>query len=114
MRQVTQFRYKVQKGEVVTFRFTPVKTGPRVTFSQSPGGFRKIKKTPNLTFTFAVTQPRAKFHIAKCEFSFMPEDPDDARFDIKVKGSKGQSYDVRPVKKTSASKDRGFRFKVTK
>ena len=112
MKQISQYRYEVKNSEVITFEITPVGVGQRVTASQNGQTINNSGTPDQPIFQFTVTEDAGNSHFAKFEFSFIDSDPDHAKFEIKIRGSNEEEFDIRPVEKTNNRWEKTFEFSV--
>lgn len=113
MKRITKFRYTVANQESVTFTVTPISVGPRVVATNNGATIPDTGSAGTPVFSFTVDQVPGNSHFVILECSFLAGDPDEARFDLVLKGSKGGTFKDIVVKKTHAVWDPQFRFTVT-
>jgi hypothetical protein len=111
MKRLTRFRYEVSNGETVTIRVTPLGVGPRVTATDNGSPLPNTNGPSQPTFEVDVNQVPGNSHFVIVECDFLDSDPNSARFDFELRGSKGIFRDV-SVRKTNQVWDPEFRFTV--
>ena len=113
MKQIEIYLYEVRQNEAVTFEIEPVGVGPRVAAADSG---REIPQTgdPNRpNFTFVADRQPGKHHYVMLDFTFLAQDPEDAYFNLILRGSNGGQFTNIPVvHKHGSVEDPLFRFKV--
>jgi hypothetical protein len=112
MKRFTRFRYQVSNGETVTIRVTPLDVGPRVTATNNKVTLPNIDGDDQPTFEFDVEQVEGNSHFVIVEAGFLDSDPNTARFDLELRGSKGGVFKDVSIRKTNQVWDPEFRFTV--
>jgi hypothetical protein len=113
MKRLTRFRYEVSQGETVTIRVTPIDVGPLVTATDNGSTLPNTDGPNQPTFEVDVDQVEGNSHFVIVECDFLNSDPNSARFDFELRGSKGGVFRDVSVRKTNQVWDPQFRFTVT-
>jgi hypothetical protein len=112
MKRLTRYRYEVSNGETVTIGVTPLGVGPRVTATDNGTTLPNINVPDQPTFEVKVNQVAGNSHFVIVECDFLASDPNSARFDFELRGSKGGIFKDVSVRKTNQVWDRDLRFTV--
>jgi hypothetical protein len=113
MEQITGYRYRVEPGEKVTIRVTPVGVGPHVAAAENRTVLPNSGPAHTPTFRFGAHDLPGYIHFVEVDCSFDQQDDDDARYEFRISGSRGGSFEnVRPVRKTHVNRSPVFRFQV--
>ena len=90
MQKVHTFRYTVLPGENITIRMNPVNFGDSlhsVAAVLDGNPFAPVPGTENAPiYKFCVTKPVDDRHLVIMEFSFLPDAPDAARYELDISG----------------------------
>jgi hypothetical protein len=94
MRKVNKFSYDVRRGEEITITVVPkdfLDELPSVeaTLDDEEEGEQKLVNIGTVnkpTFTFTVKKPFDATHRVFMEFTFLPDTPDEACYDVKISG----------------------------
>lgn len=112
MKQITKYTYEVAPTEEVTLIFTAIQVGETYVDVSIDGKTLSPNPASPPTFKFPVTKPKEETHFGKIECTFLPDTPDTARFESRVKGSFGGDFEGPTVKKTDAVHDPNIAFDV--
>lgn len=112
MQQVDSETYKVKSGEDITVTVVAHKVDEKVTLSFSKQGAIDPDSEDPLVFTFTIASaPVSQFADIECEFA--DADPDDAFFQVFVKGSKGGGKFVGPsIRKSDDDPSSNIQFTI--
>jgi hypothetical protein len=112
MNKINKFLYTVVKGETATIKisFTPAsKSGSFQVLTLDGETLNPSGSPPEYAFT--VTKDVDQEHTVIMDFTFMPDAPDDAKYDVEVSGSEGGDSTF-SVSKTDPTPDPAVRFRV--
>lgn len=112
MKKINKFMYTVVKGEKVTVKisFTPASQSGSFQVLTLDGETLQPSGSPPV-YTFTVTKDVEHEHMIIMDFTFMPDAPATAQYNIEVSGSKGGVFTF-AVKKTDPIPDPNVRFRV--
>jgi hypothetical protein len=112
MKKINKFLYTVVKDEEVTIKisFTPASQSGSFIVLTLDGETLDSSGDPPV-FEFTVTKDVDHEHMIIMDFTFMPDAPANAQYNIKVSGSKGGVFTF-AVKKTDSVSDPSVRFRV--
>ena len=105
MKQDGTGNYIVSPGEDVSIVVKPVGVGAFIAVAENGNPVPPGK--PPVTFTFTISK---KVHFAKVACQFMGDEANTAQYKVTIKGSKGGSFDKRPIKKTDPVTERVWTF----
>lgn len=112
MNKINRFVYEVVQGEKVTMTFTPVSVNPAmVAVSLDDQVLKANPATPNPTYTFNVTKTPPLTHFCETQCDFVGA-PNEARFDLDLKGDKGPNTFRISIRQTDAVHDPSIRFRL--
>jgi hypothetical protein len=90
MQKVHTFRYSVLPGENITIQITPKNFGDSLHSVEAVldgNAFAPVPGTQDApTYKFCVTKPVDDRYLVIMEFSFLPDAPDDARYELDISG----------------------------
>jgi len=112
MNKINKFLYTVVKGESVTIEisFTPASKSGSFPVLTLDGETLDPSGSPT-EYDFTVTKDIDHEHAIIMDFTFMPDAPNDARYDVEVSGSEGGVFTF-SVNKTDPTPDPTVRFRV--
>lgn len=117
MKQVSTFRYEVEKDEVVSIVATPHGCNGTVTAAEGGQAIPPFLPSPP-TFKLAINRPVGKKHRVFLRVDFLPDDEPDASVVISLSGSKGggafqgDTLDRPDAGDPDQYDEMGFQFKV--
>src|SRR2546425_9972736 len=90
MDKINKFLYTVVKGETVTIKisFTPASKSGSFPVLTLDGETLHPSGSPPV-YEFTVTKDVEQEHTVIMDFTFMPDAPNDAKYNVEVSGSKG-------------------------
>jgi len=112
MNKINKFLYTVVKGETVKIKvsFTPAsKSGSFVVLTLDGETLQPSGSPP--VYQFTVTKDVEHEHLVIMDFTFMPDAPDGAKYDVEVSGSHGGVFAF-AVNKGDPITDPAVRFRV--
>lgn len=112
MTRINKFEYRVVKIENVKIRisFTPAsKSGSFPVLTLDGRTLSPTGSPPE--YGFPVTKDVEQEHTVVMDFTFMPDAPAEAKYDVEVSGSKGGVFTF-AVKKTDPTPDPAVVFRV--
>jgi hypothetical protein len=97
--------YIVTAGEEISIVVKPVGVGAFIAVAEN--GRPVAPVNPPVTFSFRISED---VHFAKIACRFMGDEKETAHYKVTIKGSKGGSFEKRPIKKTDPLKERVWTF----
>lgn len=112
MNRINKFEYTVVKTEKVKIKisFTPASKSGSFPVLTLDGQTLPSSGSPP-EYGFPVTKGVEQEHTVIMDFTFMPDAPDDAKYDVEVSDPKGCVFTF-AVKKTDPTKDPAVVFRV--
>ncbi len=118
MKKTDNATYDVKIGETIKIQVTPKNFGasePRVRAFLDPNKISPIPPTTERapTYQFMVTKTVNSIHKFRAEFTFQPDAPAAAQYEVKISGESDEGCPCGfTIKKTTALKDPVIRFIV--
>jgi len=112
MKKINKFMYNVVNDEdvTITISFTPASKSGSFPVLTLDGKTLNPTGTPPV-YKFTVTKAVGREHLVGTDFTFMPDAPATAQYNVGLTGSKGGNFTF-AVKKTDPIPDPDVRFKV--
>jgi hypothetical protein len=112
MNKINKFLYTVVQTEAVTIKisFTPASQSGTFDVLTLDGNTLHPSGSPP-EFNFTVTKGVDQEHTVIMDFTFMPDAPNDAQYNVEVSGSKGGEFSF-AVTATDPTPDPAVRFRV--
>jgi hypothetical protein len=112
MTQIDDFEYKVVKGEQITIKvsFNPASQSGSFAVLTLDGQTLQGAGSPAV-YRFTVTKDVEHEHTLIMDFTFLPDSPDTAKYNVEVSSSKGNVFTF-AVNKTDFTHDPAVVFMV--